>query len=105
MLDYMDTMEMGFAEHHAGTKMLRYAANYAARESRSYEWRMMVTKNIYPVVARVFGSTPSRVERNIRAAAKAAGYSMTNAELIAQLTERAKEGERDEDGVSSGAGG
>lgn len=94
MIGYKDTLEMGFSERHSGTKMLRYAANYAAAQMRdSYEWRLMVTKNIYPEVARVFRSTPTRVERNIRMAVVCAGYDMTNSEVIAQLAERARESE------------
>ena len=96
MIDYRHTLAMGLSERHAGTKMLRYAANYAANESRSWEWKMMVTKNIYPRVANVFGSTPSRVERNIRSAIVSAGLHMTNAEAIAQLAEKAKEEEQNE---------
>jgi hypothetical protein len=92
---------MGFSESLSGTKMLRYAANYAARHSRSYEWQIMVTKNIYPEVAKAFNTTAIRVERNIRTAIKSAGYGMTNSEAIAQLAERAKEVEQDEDGVSA----
>lgn len=92
MIDYRVTLGMGFRESHAGTKMLRYAANYAAEQQRrSYAWQMMVTKNIYPEVARTFGSTPSRVERNIRAAIQAARIPGTNAEVIAQLAEKAME--------------
>lgn len=92
MIDYKDTLGMGFAERHLGTKMLRYAANYAAeQQQRSYEWNVMVTKNIYPRVAAAFGSTPTRVERNMRAALTAAGWKCTNSEAVAQLAQIAME--------------
>lgn len=92
-IGYRDTLAMGFSERHSGTKMLRYAANYAANQHTlsSGAWQMMVTKNVYPQVARAFGSTPGRVERNIRAAVAAAGHSVPNSEMIARLTELALE--------------
>ena len=107
MIEYRHTLGMGMSERHIGTKMLRYAANFAAEQqsANSWAWQMMVTKNVYPEVARAFGSTSSRVERNIRAAVKAAGINESNGELIARLAEMAKEGERDEDGVLAGTGG
>lgn len=90
LMNYEDTLNLGMRESHVGTRMLRYAVNFAANERTkdSYAWNMMITKNVYPAVAREFGSTPQRVERNIRSAVKAAGINATNAELVAQLTEK-----------------
>lgn len=107
MIDYRHTLGMGMSERHIGTKMLRHAANFAAEQqsAHSWAWQMMVTKNIYPEVARAFGSTTSRVERNIRTAIKAAGIKEASGEVIARLAEMAKEDEQNEDGVSFRAGG
>lgn len=88
LMNYEDTMKLGMRESHVGTRMLRYAVNFAASERTrdSHAWNMMITKNVYPEVAKHFGSTPERVERNIRSAVKAAGINATNGELVAQLS-------------------
>lgn len=93
LMNFEDTMALGFRESHVGTRMLRYAVNFAASERTrdSHAWNMMITKNIYPAVAKEFGSTPQRVERNIRAAVKAAGIQATNGEIVAQLSAKVLE--------------
>lgn len=102
MIDYKDTLAMGFSESHRGTKMLRYAANYAAEQQNKYGWEMRVTKNIYPEVAFAFRTKASRVERNIRHAIQAAGYDLNNSEMIARMAamSREKGAKRDENGIS-----
>ncbi|MBE6950777.1 MAG: hypothetical protein E7451_05505 [Ruminococcaceae bacterium] len=56
---------MGFRDNIAGTPMLREAI-------KMWEPGMSVTKEIYPAVAKLFGSTASRVERNMRHAIESA---------------------------------
>lgn len=56
---------LGFREVTIGTGMLRVAIE---------QWRpgMWMTKELYPAIARQFGSTPSRVERAMRHAIETA---------------------------------
>lgn len=56
---------LGFREVNSGTDMLRYAV-------KVWEPGMMVSKELYPMVAKEFGSTPSRVERAMRGAIECA---------------------------------
>lgn len=56
---------MGFREITSGTAMLRYAVDY-------WEPGMSVTNELYPRVAKEFGSTPGRVERAMRHAIETA---------------------------------
>lgn len=50
---------LGFRENIAGTNMLRVAI-------KEWEPGMSMTKELYPIVARKCGSTPSRAERAMR---------------------------------------
>lgn len=50
---------LGFRENISGTEMLRVAI-------KEWEPGMSMTKELYPIVARKCGSTPSRVERAMR---------------------------------------
>ena len=56
---------MGFREITSGTAMLRYAVEH-------WEPGMVMTKELYPRVAKEFGSTPERVERAMRHAIETA---------------------------------
>ena len=56
---------MGFREITSGTSMLRYAVGY-------WEPGMSMTNELYPRVAKEFGSTPGRVERAMRHAIETA---------------------------------
>ena len=56
---------MGFRDNLCGTEMLRIAI-------REYEPGMRMTKELYPMIARRVGSTPSRVERSMRHAIESA---------------------------------
>lgn len=56
---------LGFREITTGTAMLRYAVDY-------WEPGMAMTKELYPRVAKEFGSTPERVERCMRHAIETA---------------------------------
>lgn len=58
-------LRLGFREVTSGTDMLRFAVE-------QYEQGMSITKELYPMVARRFGSTPSRVERCMRHAIETA---------------------------------
>ena len=52
-------VQLGFRESLSGTAMLRRAVELWQRGK-------MMTKDIYPEIAKEFGSTPSRVERSMR---------------------------------------
>lgn len=69
--------KLGFRENIAGTPMIREAVA---------EWRpgCRITKDIYPVVARRCGSTPSRVERAMRHAIESS-LSRCDQELIEDI--------------------
>lgn len=56
---------LGFRENIAGTNMLRVAV-------KEWEPGMSMTKELYPIVARKCGSTPSRAERAMRHAIETA---------------------------------
>lgn len=56
---------LGFRDNLCGTEMLRIAI-------REYEPGMVITKELYPMIASRVGSTPSRVERAIRTAIETA---------------------------------
>lgn len=56
---------LGFREVNSGTDMLRYAV-------KVWEPGMMMSKELYPMVAKQFGSTVSRVERSMRHAIECA---------------------------------
>lgn len=56
---------LGFREITSGTDMLRYAV-------KVWEPGMMVSKELYPMIAKQFNSTPSRVERTMRHAIECA---------------------------------
>lgn len=56
---------LGFREVTSGTAMLRYAVGHWAPG-------MSLTKDLYPRVAKEFGSTPMRVERSMRHAIETA---------------------------------
>ncbi len=51
--------EMGFSEQLSGTAMLRVGVAL-------YERGAMLTKEVYPAIARACDSTPQRVERSMR---------------------------------------
>lgn len=84
---------LGFRENIVGTNMLRVAIE---------EWEpgMSMTKELYPIVARKCGSTPSRAERAMRHAIETAfergsgitinglfGYSMSPAKGAPTVSE------------------
>ena len=56
---------LGFRDNLCGTEMLRIAI-------REYEPGMVITKELYPMIANRVGSTPSRVERAMRHAIETA---------------------------------
>ena len=56
---------LGFRENLSGTEMLRLAV-------KEWEPGMGITKELYPMIARKCGSTPSRVERCMRHAIESA---------------------------------
>lgn len=58
-------VSLGFREITSGTAMLRCAVGY-------WEPGMVITKELYPRVAKEFGSTPGRVERAMRHAIETA---------------------------------
>lgn len=55
-------LDLGFSEINRGTGMVRVGIRCYDQGDR------MVSKEIYPKIARVYNSTPQRVERNIRTA-------------------------------------
>lgn len=59
-LDEMMT-ELSFRDNHAGTEYVRLAA-------AMYDRSLSMTKELYPAIAKVAGTTPAAVERNIRSA-------------------------------------
>lgn len=98
---------LGFAESTIGTKYIREAVEIAADLDR-----VMMTKHIYPAIAKAHGEAPMAVERAIRTAISKATRSPmwewawreiggwnepTNSEVIMRLT---REVQLDEDGVS-----
>lgn len=52
-------IDLGHDEYSRGTAYIRYAV-------RLYEPGMALTKEVYPAVAKRFGTTPSRAERAMR---------------------------------------
>lgn len=74
----------GFKPHHNGTRMLAYAAGYAAERGMMVQ----VYKEVYPATAKAFGVTPAAVESRMRYAAKQAGDERTAGEIIADLAMR-----------------
>lgn len=56
---------LGFRESISGTEMLREAI-------KEWEPGMSITKELYPLIAKKFGSTPTRVERAMRHAIETA---------------------------------
>ena len=56
---------LGFREVTTGTEMIRFAVKH-------WRPRMMMTKELYPMIAAEFGTTPARVERNMRHAIETA---------------------------------
>ena len=72
-----DLLLLGFRESVVGTNMLRVAV---------MEWEpgMSITKDLYPIVARKCGSTPSRVERAMRHAITTA-FDRGNWDTIVRL--------------------
>lgn len=91
-------LDLGYPERLSGTRYLREAVGL-------FVPGMAITKELYPAVARLNGTTPSRIERAIRHATQTAwgrgsvstqeqifGYSVnpetgipTNGELVARL--------------------
>lgn len=72
MKNNIDTKELdhhmlmlGFRENLSGTEMLRIAV-------KEWEPGMGITKELYPMIARKVGSTPTRVERCMRKAIESA---------------------------------
>lgn len=59
---YLDNvlLALGHDDYNRGTAMLREAVKVYDDGAR------MMTKEVYPAVAKRYGTTPSRVERNIR---------------------------------------
>lgn len=55
--------QLGFAESTIGTKYIREAVQTAAEHDR-----VMMTKHIYPALAKNHGETPAGIERAIRTA-------------------------------------
>lgn len=98
---------LGFAESTIGTKYIREAVELAADLDR-----VMMTKHIYPVIAKAHGEPASAVERAIRTAISKATRSPmwewawreiggwnepTNSEVIMRLL---REVQNDADGIS-----
>lgn len=97
---------LGFAESTIGTKYIREAVGIAADLDR-----VMMTKHIYPAIAKAHGEPPAAVERAIRTAISKATRSPmwewhwrqiggwnepSNSEVIMRLT---REVLLDEDGI------
>lgn len=59
-------LDLGHDDFNTGTKFLRIAAMVWDGDA--------LTKELYPTLARVFGTTPSRIERNIRHSIEKAWY-------------------------------
>ncbi|MCL1789910.1 MAG: sporulation initiation factor Spo0A C-terminal domain-containing protein [Peptococcaceae bacterium] len=57
---------------------------YLAKAIDLYAPGVMVTKELYPDVAKEFSTTPSRIERGIRHAVRSVEDHMTNHEFIAR---------------------
>ena len=72
-----EMLMLGFRDSVTGTNMLRVAV---------MEWEpgMSITKDLYPIVARKCGSTPSRVERAMRHAISTA-FDRGNLDTITRL--------------------
>lgn len=98
---------LGFAESTIGTKYIREAVEIAAGLDRA-----MMTKHIYPAIAKAHGEKPNAIERAIRTAINKATRSPmwdwawreiggwnepTNSEVIMRLV---REVTQDEDGIS-----
>ena len=62
--------KLGYAESTPGTQYLRYAAELAATQTRA-----MMTKDIYPAVAKRYGISPAAAERAMRTATEKATRS------------------------------
>lgn len=60
-------MELGYGESITGTRYLRTAVQIYEQDNNA-----SITKEIYPAVAKIHGTTASRVERNIRHATQRA---------------------------------
>lgn len=58
-------LRLGFREVNSGTDMLRFTV-------KNWEPGMSYTKELYPAIAKQFGSTPDRVERAMRHAIECA---------------------------------
>lgn len=97
---------LGFAESTIGTKYIREAVEIAADLDR-----VMMTKHIYPAIAKAHGETAAGVERAIRTAISKATRSPmwewawreiggwnepSNSEVIMRIT---REVQLDEDGI------
>ena len=55
--------DLGFAESTIGTRYIRRAVEICAEQPRA-----MMTKDVYPQIAKEFGAAPHNVERAIRVA-------------------------------------
>lgn len=84
-------LEIGISSGSEGFRLFRYAAKYFVRSGSG---NISMTKQLYPELARIFGSTAARIERNMRSAVARAytkGTMMhcikrpTNKELIMMI--------------------
>jgi len=58
-------LETGISSGSEGFRLIRHAVKYIIRDGSD---NLSMTKQLYPELARISGSTPSRVERNMRTA-------------------------------------
>lgn len=91
MLKAKHTTEMGLSEKYRGTQMLRCAVNYLVDSEPTEKVRL--AEEVYPFVGLMFGVSWKGVEKNIRFALRAAGYTKHPKTTILELVNRCRDGE------------
>lgn len=81
-------IDKGFRPHLKGFEFVVEAVKLF-REDREY--KLYVTKKLYPKIAEMFNETPSKVERAIRHLVDSAGFRYTNSEFIALVEVETRE--------------
>jgi hypothetical protein len=81
MLAMATLINKGYNPKLAGTWYLASAIAHTARTGRP----MMITKEVYPEVAKQYGTTANAVERGIRRANQDVSPEQTNSEVIHRI--------------------
>lgn len=85
------TRKLGFDEGLSGTPMLRCAVNYMAEFPETK--KLVMVSEVYCEVAKVFGTTVTAAERNIRFATRKAGYGGVTSGILRDFAQRVRDGE------------